>query len=103
MAVVTSAPRPETQSESDFVAAVRVAQAEIADAVERSGLRDDVLRYPLAALSTTLGLFPEVLARMDAVAERVQPASSSPSEQIVSAVERAVTGVAFRIRGAIDR
>jgi hypothetical protein len=62
-------PAPSSAAEDDFAAAVRTAQADINDAVQRGGLRDDVLRYPLAALSTTLGLFSELVTRLDAVAE----------------------------------
>jgi hypothetical protein len=96
-------PAPSSAAEDDFAAAVRTAQADINDAVQRGGLRDDVLRYPLAALSTTLGLFSELVTRLDAVAERLSPAPPAPSEEIVAAIERAVRGVAFRISGNIDR
>jgi len=44
-----------------FNEAIRDARAEIATGIDLGGLRRDPLRYPLAALSTTVGLFPAFL------------------------------------------
>ncbi len=60
------------QPAEDFADVIRAAQQEIAMGVNRAGWRDDPLRHPMAALSTTIGLFPGFLERMEAVAERMR-------------------------------
>jgi len=62
---------PSEQPAHDFADVVRAAQEDIAMGVDRAGWRDDPLRHPMAALSTTIGLFPGFLERMEAVAERM--------------------------------
>lgn len=56
------------QADGDFAAKVRAAQADIAQGVERAGWRDDPLRHPMAALSTTIGVFPPLMERIEAIA-----------------------------------
>jgi len=56
------------QADGDFAARVRAAQADIAQGVERAGWRDDPLRHPMAALSTTIGVFPPLVERIEAIA-----------------------------------
>jgi hypothetical protein len=95
-------PKPVAEDDA-FVATIRAAQAEIENAVERGGLRKDALRYPLLAISTALGVFPELVARMDAAAARVQPPPPPPGKDVTDAIERAVTQIVWRIRPAIER
>jgi hypothetical protein len=52
---------PAAEENKPFIEAVHEARADIAAGIERGGLRRDPLRYPLAALSTVVGLFPEFL------------------------------------------
>jgi hypothetical protein len=97
-------PNPKAVAEDDaFVAAIRAAQAEIENAVERGGLRKDALRYPLLAISGALGLFPELVARVDAAAARAQPPPPPPGKDVIDAIERAVTQIVWRIRPAMER
>ena len=53
-----------------FDRTIRDAQAEIAAGIDRAGLRNDPYRYPLAALSTALGIFPAFLRHLRSAAER---------------------------------
>lgn len=53
------APGPD----DSFLAAIGEAQANLAESIERAGLRDDPIRYPLLALGAIIGLFPEFLNR----------------------------------------
>lgn len=52
-----------------FETAIHDAQSDIARSVEKAGLQDDPIRYPLAALSGVVGLFPEFLREMRDVAQ----------------------------------
>ena len=52
---------PSASEDRTFNEAIRDARAEIATGIDLGGLRRDPLRYPLAALSTTVGLFPAFL------------------------------------------
>jgi hypothetical protein len=54
-------PAPAAGEDRSFIAAIQEARADIASGIDRGGLRHDPLRYPLAALSTVLGLFPGFL------------------------------------------
>lgn len=75
-----------TAGDDTFAAAIQAAQDEIARGVERGGLRDDPYRYPLAALSTVLGLFPEFLQRMRETAEEArQPLDAAALERLETA------------------
>jgi hypothetical protein len=58
--------------DGNFADLIRAAQEDIAMGVDRAGWRDDPLRHPMAALSTTVGLFPTFLERMEAVAEQMR-------------------------------
>jgi hypothetical protein len=94
--------KPEAE-EDPFAIAICRAQAEIETAIERAGLRDDVLRLPCAALSTVLGVFPELVARMEAAAVHVHPKPPPPGQEVVDAIERSIRGVAFRIGADLNR
>jgi len=66
MAAVSGDPSPAdgpsaVGEDRSFVAAIQEARADIANGIDRGGLRHDPLRYPLAALSTVVGLFPGLL------------------------------------------
>jgi hypothetical protein len=50
-----------------FDEAIQDARADIANGIDQGGLRDDPLRYPLAALSTVVGLFPAFLEEIQGV------------------------------------
>ena len=60
-------PTPATGENTPFTEAVHEARADIASGIERGGLRRDPLRYPLVALSTVVGLFPEFLDEIQRV------------------------------------
>ena len=57
----TERPAPTPGEDSSFIEAIRQARADIASGIDRGGLGHDPLRYPLAALSTVVGLFPGFL------------------------------------------
>jgi hypothetical protein len=54
-------PAPDAGEDRSFIEAIQQARADIASGIDRGGLRHDPLRYPLAALSTVIGLFPRFL------------------------------------------
>jgi hypothetical protein len=58
---------PTAGENKPFIEAVHEARADIAAGIERGGLRRDPLRYPLAALSTVIGLFPGFLDEIERV------------------------------------
>jgi hypothetical protein len=58
---------PAAEENKPFIEAVHEARADIAAGIERGGLRRDPLRYPLAALSTVVGLFPGFLDEIERV------------------------------------
>ena len=68
-----------------FAKAIATAQAEIAEGVERGGLRNDAYRFPLAALSTVIGVFPDFLGQVRQAAHETRlpldPASLTRLEQ----------------------
>ena len=83
-----------------FSAAVKAAQEDIAQGVEKAGLRNDPIRYPLAAISTVLGLFPDFLRYMhDTVEEARQPLDAAA----LARMERAVAEGASRASSALVR
>ncbi|MBS0984257.1 hypothetical protein [Gluconobacter cerinus] len=88
---------PAETAGQDFPAVIAAAQSEIQEAVERGGLRDDPFRFPLAALSTVLGTFPQLL-------EQIHTAAASGS-QVLSpdALARIEEQAASRARKAIER
>jgi len=80
---------PEGQRGENFADVVRAAQDDIAMGVDRAGWRDDPLRHPMAALSTTIGLFPPFLERMEAVAEQMRrPVTDDELNRLQTAVIR---------------
>ena len=52
---------PSAGEDRTFIEAIQDARADIANGIDQGGLRHDPLRYPLAALSTIVGLFPGFL------------------------------------------
>lgn len=81
--VTTSAP-------GSLEEAVEAAQAELAEAVEAGGLRRDPLRFVLAALSSTLGVLPTAVQRVEAASETVrQPLSPKAEAELMRRVEEA--------------
>lgn len=84
----TPVPVPEksaTTGDEAFAKAIAIAQAEIAEGVERGGLRNDAYRFPLAALSTVIGVFPDFLGQVRQAAHETRlpldPASLTRLEQ----------------------
>jgi hypothetical protein len=51
---------------------VRAAQAELQFGIERAGLRDDPFRHPLQALSSMMGLFPDLVEDLTAAIDRAR-------------------------------
>jgi hypothetical protein len=52
---------PSAGEDRTFIEAIQDARADIVNGIDQGGLRHDPLRYPLAALSTVVGLFPAFL------------------------------------------
>ena len=52
---------PSVGEDRTFIEAIQDARADIANGIDQGGLRHDPLRYPLAALSTIVGVFPAFL------------------------------------------
>jgi hypothetical protein len=67
----------------EFGRVIAAAQADIATSIERAGLRDDPYRYPLAALSVVLGLFPEFVEQLRNAAR--QPLDAAALDRLVKA------------------
>ncbi len=83
-----------------FSAAVKAAQEDIAQGVEKAGLRNDPIRYPLAAISTVLGLFPDFLRYMHDTAEEArQPLDTAA----LARMEKAAAEGASRASSALVR
>ena len=83
-----------------FSAAVKAAQEDIAQGVEKAGLRNDPIRYPLAAISTALGLFPDFLRYMHDTAEEAR----QPLDAVALArMEKAAAEGASRASSALVR
>ncbi len=83
-----------------FEAAVLAAQADIQSSVEKAGLRDDPYRYPLAALSHALGLFPGFIQQV----RRASEEGRSPLEAAaVARVEKAAAAGAARYGADLAR
>src|SRR5206468_1473945 len=55
-----------------LAAKVAAAQAELQSSIDRAGLRDDPFRHPLQALSSVVGLFPEVVEELTASVDRAR-------------------------------
>jgi hypothetical protein len=71
-------------------AAVEAARAELAEAVEAGGLRRDPLRFVLTALSSTLGVFPAAVRRVEAASETArQPLSPEAETELLRRVAEA--------------
>ena len=64
-----AAPPPAVVTASDLSGAVAAAQEELAQGVQRGDLSRDPYRFVLGALSVTVGLFPQLVERMERAAE----------------------------------
>ncbi|NGM23959.1 hypothetical protein G3576_28390 [Roseomonas stagni] len=70
--------------------AVAVARSELAEAIDTGGLRRDPLRFVLAALSSSLVVFPAAVRRVEAASETVrQPLSPKVEAELLRRVEEA--------------
>lgn len=84
----------------EFERAIAAAQADIATSIDRAGLRDDPYRYPLAALSTALGLFPHFLRHIDSAAG----SSGAPIDAaVLKRLEAGLAGFAAKMEGELPR
>ena len=69
-----------------LAAKVAAAQAELQSSIDRAGLRDDPFRHPLQALSSVVGLFPEVAEELTASVDRARdPIGPAEIERPVAA------------------
>jgi hypothetical protein len=95
----TAPDAPSAQGAKTFAEAIRDAQANIAASVELAGLRRDPLRYSFAALSTTVGLFPDFLARVDAAVDRAHAPWTDDERRaaVADAVARMDARLAYRM------
>jgi hypothetical protein len=103
VAIRAQDPSP-TSSENDFARAVTKAQADVRAAAERAGLRQDPYGQVLEALSTALGLFPQIVQQFegavergrqpldDATLDRLLRAAVSGADRRAAALARARTG-----------
>jgi hypothetical protein len=94
----------QTPVQGTLAAAVAEAQAELEAAVEKGGLRRDPIRFVLGALSTTLGIFPEVVGRMEGAAEAPRaPLSPKAEAELLRRVEDAARRGAASAGPALQR
>lgn len=85
-------------------AAVAAAQAELAAAVQAGELRRDPLRFVLAALSASLGVFPVAVSRIEAAASCARPPLSARAEaELLHRVEQAARRGAAAAGPAVAR
>ena len=83
-----------------LAAKVAAAQAELQSSIDRAGLRDDPFRHPLQALSSVVGLFPEVAEELTASVHRARdPIGPAELERLVAA---AAAGAERRARAGED-
>ena len=81
-----------------FAAKVQAAQADLQLGIDRAGLRDDPFRHPMQALSCVMGLFPDLVGRLDGAIDHArQPIDSAAVERAVERLETAA------VRGADRR
>lgn len=70
--------------------AVEAARSELSEAIDAGGLRRDPLRFVLAALSSSLVVFPAAVRRVEAASETVrQPLSPKAEAELLRRVEEA--------------
>lgn len=70
-----------------FTAKVQAAQADLQHGIDRAGLRDDPFRHPMQALSSVMGLFPEMVGQItNAIDQARHPMDAEVRVQIVAAV-----------------
>lgn len=87
-------PDHPSASNDPFLTAIQEAQDNLAESIERAGLRDDPIRYPLLALGAVIGLFPEFLSRTrqpldPAALTRLETAAIKGSDRRAAALARA--------------
>ena len=81
-----------------FAAKVQAAQADLQLGIDRAGLRDDPFRHPMQALSCVMGLFPDLVGRLNGAVEQArQPIDPDAVERAVERLEKAA------VRGADQR
>ena len=81
-----------------FAAKVQAAQADLQHGIDRAGLRDDPFRHPMQALSGVMGLFPDLVGRLNGAVEQArQPIDPAAVERAVERLETAA------VRGADRR
>jgi len=84
--------------------AIRAAQAELEQAILEGKLQDDPLRYPLAALSTTLGTLHRLFADGTLTLSAALKAAQQPiSEERLARLEQAAVRGADRQAAALAR
>lgn len=99
-ALVSAPNKSAAVRDQAFSQAIETAQAEIAEGVEKGGLRNDVYRFPLAALSTVIGVFPEFLSQVrQAAHETRMPLDPA----FLTRLEQAATEGAYRSSAALVR
>lgn len=70
MAALNQQPGPG--GEGNFADRVKAVQDALAEGVAKAGLQRDPYRYPIAAISKALGLFPELVHHLEATRQPVQ-------------------------------
>ena len=77
---------------------MHAAQADLQHGIDRAGLRNDPFRHPLQALSGVMGLFPDLVGRLNGAVEQArQPIDPDAVERAVERLEKAA------VRGADQR
>jgi hypothetical protein len=92
----------EIESIEAFERQIAEAQAEIANSIERAGLRRDVLRHPLEAVSTAIGIFPGFLRRIEA-ARAPAPHAAKIEPRTREEVEEMARMIGHRVEFTIER
>ena len=75
----------------DFTARVEAAQKAMADGIAKGGLQHDPYRHPLEALGMTVGLFPDLVRRLERSQQPLDP------EDLSKAVTHGVRDCALRV------
>jgi hypothetical protein len=82
---------------------VRRAQAELADAIDQGGLRDDPLRFPLMAVSTLLGALHRVCVDFLLTLRQTLRASQQPAPVLSPEAQRKLLGLIAADAGRVVR
>lgn len=95
---------PPAVGEAAFEKAVRDAQADLTASIEKGNLRNDPLRFPLAALAVTLGTFPELLHQMRAAAQDArQPLDAAAIDRMEQAAAQGASRASAALVKAHNR